>query len=313
MDSHTSDKALLSSQNDSASTAHSEKKPQRSTGFPAEILTKIITNRELLLSQNDSASTALSEKKAPQRSTGFPAEILTKICSYLAASLFDSRAEFQLKKKARRGLSLASRECYGAVDNHRFRMLDFSYNGSRMSHGVLLKLMSRPEQARLVKELALRDTRMRYVLRTYFMQECRNHVATLAVPASLKHELMYNYEYFDPGRLTEYRILLSVASSLEVLCLDLKATTFCHGLEKFHLEVFREAARPGSTFLRHLREVHVTAAKAMSIEHLQAILQLPALKTFGCHGFVNRFARLLDLAKSYPCTSNNDLTEMAPG
>ena len=70
------------------------------------------------------------------------------------------------------------------------------------------------------------------------MQRVWNHIDTLAVPATLKHELMHNNEY--SGRIAEYTILLSVSTSLEVLWLDIDHFY----LRKFLFNIFQEAATP---------------------------------------------------------------------
>lgn len=201
----------------------------------------------------------------------------------LAPSLSDNRADSEMKKKTRKSLSLASKECYRAVNdtvhNHRFRILDFTRYGSNSASDVLSKLMSQPEQARMVKEMAMKDIKMRKP-RTSIMQQIQNHIQRLAVPATLKHELVHNDEY--PGCVMKHTILLSISERLEVLWLDSNFFHFGQGL----LDIFKEAARPGSAILPRLREVNVNMMKMLPIEHLQAILRLPALKTFDCHGYV---------------------------
>ena len=234
--------------------------------------------RKALLS-NQAESDPITPQTTRRKYTLFPAEILMEICSYLAPSLSDDRTERALKQTSRRSLSLASKQCHEAVHPHRFRVLDLTRHGSQNPYAVLSKLISQPgpEQAQQVRELAIRDASRRCMP---LMPQIHYQIGSLAVPATLKHDLLHNTQYW--GSLLEYTILLSVSNRLEILWLDFDQFTLGRGLRN----IFQEAARPELTLLPCLREVNVKMEKALPTEQMQDILRLPALQTFECHGYI---------------------------
>ena len=236
----------------------------------------------LVSSQEDSAS--IAPQTTRQSKTIFPVEILTEICSYFSPSLSDSSAISALKKRTRKSLSLASKEFHDVVYKYRFRIVDVTPSGRYCPCTMLDKLMAQPERTILIRELAIDDTR-RVTPCPALMQRIQDYLQPLAVPATLKHELMHNSLY--PGCVVRHAILLSVSGRLELLSLD--SHFFC--LRQGLLNIFQEAARPGSTFLPRLREVNVKMMKMLPTGQLQAILRLPGLETFECHGYVSTIQR----------------------